>query len=142
MGLEITLVGNMITLDIEPDEHGELSPQHTPEEPCQNATAPVAQDISVTIDDSDLLVSFIQESQDHLENVERKILGLEGNADPDTVNEIFRCMHTIKGNSSFLRLEKIQVLSHALESVLQGMPAGSGITYPVREAKDGKAPLW
>jgi len=68
--------------------------------------------------DIEVLDSFIQESQDHLENMEEQILGLEDNPDPVAVNSIFRSMHTIKGVASFIGLTKIKNLSHSLESVL------------------------
>lgn len=73
---------------------------------------------TVVVEDIELLQLFVQESQDHLENIEDKILKLEATHDPDTTNEIFRCMHTMKGSSSFLGLKKIQELSHDLESIL------------------------
>jgi two-component system, chemotaxis family, sensor kinase CheA len=71
-------------------------------------------------DDSDyeVLSSFIQEAQDHLENIEEEILKLEDGNDPVVVNNIFRSMHTIKGVASFIGLNKIKNLSHSLESVL------------------------
>lgn len=68
--------------------------------------------------DYEVLVSFIQEAQDHLENIEEEILRLEDGNDPVVVNDIFRSMHTIKGVSSFIGLNKIKNLSHSLESVL------------------------
>ena len=68
--------------------------------------------------DYEVLFSFIQEAQDHLENIEDEILKLEDSDEPDLVDSIFRSMHTIKGVSSFLGLNKIKTLSHSLESVL------------------------
>ncbi|MBN2050623.1 MAG: chemotaxis protein CheA [Spirochaetales bacterium] len=72
----------------------------------------------IIIEDLEVLLSFIQESQDHLENIEEKILKMESTEDPDLVNAIFRSMHTIKGISSFIGLDKIKNVSHALESLL------------------------
>ena len=68
--------------------------------------------------DLELLSSFIQESNDHLESIEDKILSLEKWEDPDLVNSIFRSMHTIKGVASFIGLAKIKTLTHDLESLL------------------------
>lgn len=73
---------------------------------------------SVLIEDSEVLRSFIQESHDHLDTIEDRILTLENKADPDLIDDIFRSMHTIKGVSSFLGLNNIQNLSHSLESLL------------------------
>lgn len=71
--------------------------------------------------DMEVLVSFIQEAQDHLENIEEKILKLETNHESAFINDIFRSMHTIKGVSSFLGLDKIKNVSHSLESVLDAL---------------------
>jgi two-component system, chemotaxis family, sensor kinase CheA len=80
----------------------------------EKQTRPAGEDDS----DYEVLVSFIQEAQDHLENIEEEILRLEDGNDPVVVNNIFRSMHTIKGVSSFIGLNKIKELSHSLESVL------------------------
>lgn len=73
------------------------------------------------IEDMDILVSFISETAEHLDNIEAKIVSLEDNADSETINEIFRSMHTIKGVASFLGLNKIKNLSHALENLLDNL---------------------
>lgn len=73
------------------------------------------------IEDMEILVSFISETSEHLDNIEAKIVSLESNADPETINEIFRSMHTIKGVASFLGLNKIKNLSHALENLLDNL---------------------
>ena len=69
--------------------------------------------------DQELLNEFINESQEHLNNVEQGVLTLEENpADADTLNSIFRAFHTFKGGSGFLNLTPIQTLAHELESLL------------------------
>ncbi|MEW5815591.1 MAG: Hpt domain-containing protein, partial [Spirochaetota bacterium] len=75
--------------------------------------------------DHEVLFSFTQEALDHLENIEEKILKLEGGSDPELVNNIFRSMHTIKGVSSFIGLDKIKQLSHSLELALDGVREGA-----------------
>ena len=91
------------------------------------STAPLAQpgDDEEEVEDLDVLNSFIVEARDHLENIEEKILSLEASLAPDTVNEIFRSMHTIKGVSSFLGLRRIKTLSHHMESVLDDIRMGT-----------------
>lgn len=88
--------------------------------PDREKTGGAEQESAAGEDDSDyeVLVSFIQEAQDHLENIEEEILRLEDGNDPVVVNNIFRSMHTIKGVASFIGLNKIKELSHSLESVL------------------------
>ena len=75
----------------------------------------------VVFQDMEVVYSFIQESNDHLADIEQKILTLEDNDDPDLVDGIFRSMHTIKGVASFIGLSKIKDLSHVMESVLDKM---------------------
>lgn len=73
------------------------------------------------IQDMEILTSFISETAEHLDNIEAKIVSLEDNADQETINEIFRSMHTIKGVASFLGLNKIKNLSHSLENLLDNL---------------------
>jgi two-component system, chemotaxis family, sensor kinase CheA len=69
--------------------------------------------------DSDLLREFVQESFEHLQNIELGVLTLEDNpTDHDTLNSIFRAFHTFKGGSGFLNLQPINRLAHELESLL------------------------
>ena len=70
-------------------------------------------------DDADLLREFINESREHLDNIEQGVLVLE-NAPNDTemLNTIFRAFHTFKGGAGFLNLIPINRLAHVLESLL------------------------
>jgi two-component system chemotaxis sensor kinase CheA len=71
-------------------------------------------------EDRDLLSEFVNESQEHLQNIEQGVLVLEENpSDADTLNSIFRAFHTFKGGSGFLNLTAIQSLAHELESLLE-----------------------
>jgi two-component system chemotaxis sensor kinase CheA len=70
-------------------------------------------------EDAELLGEFINESQEHLQNIEQGVLVLEENpADAETLDSIFRAFHTFKGGSGFLNLLAIQTLAHDLESLL------------------------
>ena len=70
-------------------------------------------------EDHELLNEFIQESQEHLQNIEQGVLVLEDNpTDAETLDNIFRAFHTFKGGSGFLNLTPIQSLAHELESLL------------------------
>lgn len=69
--------------------------------------------------DAELLREFLNESGEHLQNIEQGVLVLEDNpTDADTLNAIFRAFHTFKGGSGFLNLIAIQSLAHELESLL------------------------
>jgi two-component system, chemotaxis family, sensor kinase CheA len=94
-------------------------------QPGETAPSMESDEDEEEVEDLDVLNSFIVEARDHLENIEDKILSLEKSLAPDTVNEIFRSMHTIKGVSSFLGLRRIKTLSHHMESVLDDIRMGT-----------------
>ena len=67
----------------------------------------------------ELIGDFVTESREHLRTVEADLLRLEsGGSDAETVNNVFRCVHSVKGVAGFLGLERIQTLAHTLESTL------------------------
>ena len=69
--------------------------------------------------DAEMLREFLNESEEHLHNIEQGILTLERNPqDADTLHSIFRAFHTFKGGSGFLNLVPIHSLAHELESLL------------------------
>ncbi|MGD8846845.1 MAG: Hpt domain-containing protein, partial [Desulfobacteraceae bacterium] len=70
--------------------------------------------------DKSLLQDFITETGEHLEETERNLLRMKQQPDDvDTLNTIFRSVHTIKGSSEYMGLEGIATLSHQLESLLE-----------------------
>jgi two-component system chemotaxis sensor kinase CheA len=70
-------------------------------------------------DDRDLIVGFISESYEHLQNIEQGVLVLEENpSDAPTLNSIFRAFHTFKGGAGCVNLTQIKDLAHELESLL------------------------
>ncbi|MHC4870624.1 MAG: hybrid sensor histidine kinase/response regulator [Planctomycetota bacterium] len=73
------------------------------------------------MDNSEILGEFLAEAKEHLSDVEGDILRLEKDGaeiDAETVNHLFRAVHTVKGGAGFLELESIISLSHELESVV------------------------
>ncbi len=69
--------------------------------------------------DQELLTGFIDEAQEGLASLDNLFIKLE--TDPcsiDTINVIFRPIHTIKGNSAFFGLMKLKKLAHEMESLL------------------------
>lgn len=71
------------------------------------------------MDDVEIVKEFLVESNDHLDDVESKILELEKNPeDIDIINSIFRPIHSIKGSAGFLGLKDIGKVSHELETLL------------------------
>lgn len=69
-------------------------------------------------EDLSLIHDFVAESREHLDAAEAEVLKLNGGADPESVNAIFRSFHTIKGVAGFLNLEDIGFLAHSAENLL------------------------
>lgn len=66
----------------------------------------------------DLIPEFVEESLEHLKNIEEDIIIIEqGSADKELINRVFRAVHSIKGGSSFLGLKNIELLSHKMEDI-------------------------
>ncbi len=92
--------------------------------------------------DRELLTEFINESQEHLQNIENGVLVLEEHpSDATTLNSIFRAFHTFKGGSGFLNLTPIKNLAHELESLLDAarqhkLALNSGIIDVILEGGD------
>lgn len=65
---------------------------------------------------------FIEESKEHLQNINDQLLELEKNPeDLNIVNEIFRSAHTLKGMSATMGYEDLASLTHQMENVLDGI---------------------
>ncbi len=112
-----------------PDDWAQAAPAPTPVAASSGSqpsaaieSAAAAEEPSFTINieaDGDLLREFINDSNEHLINIEQGVLVLEDNPNnADTINTIFRAFHTFKGGSGFVQLTVIQTLAHELESLL------------------------
>ncbi|MBU7592137.1 chemotaxis protein CheA [Metabacillus halosaccharovorans] len=65
---------------------------------------------------------FIEESKEHLQSCNEKLLELEKNpTDLSIVNEIFRSAHTLKGMSATMGYEDLANLTHQMENVLDAI---------------------
>lgn len=80
------------------------------------------------MDDSDqVMLELIQESREHLENIEPDLLEMESlcaDTPPDLINKVFRAMHSIKGGFGFFNKTKIVSLAHVMENVLMRVRDG------------------
>ena len=74
---------------------------------------------------AEILQEFLVESREILQKLERDLLELEkAPSDAALIGGIFRCVHTIKGNSSFLGFPHLQGLTHDGENLLSALRAG------------------
>ncbi len=71
---------------------------------------------------------FIAEAEDLLEESQKLILEIQetvsSGLNPDTINALFRAMHTLKGVSGLFGLHGIMSISHALESLMDEVRLG------------------
>lgn len=75
----------------------------------------------MAIDQSNYLPIFQTESLDLLEKAESHILAMESGADASVIHDIFRGIHTIKGNSGLFKTPGLTELAHSLEGLLNQM---------------------
>ena len=102
-------------------------------------------DVLLKIDleqDQDILSEFHAEALEHLEAIEAALLILENNPkDKNSISEIFRAFHTIKGVAGFLHLKPMHTLAHEIESLLDlarkdKLDLNSSILTLILESKD------
>ena len=78
------------------------------------------------MDVSQYLEIFLDETNEHLQNLNTQILSLE--QDPgnmDTVNEIFRAAHSLKGMAGTMGYKRMQNLTHDMENVFSEVRNGN-----------------
>jgi two-component system chemotaxis sensor kinase CheA len=73
------------------------------------------------IDDEDI-EAFLVESYESLDQIEKSIIELEKTSDHQAaLDQIYRSLHTLKGNCGFLPFPKLESLAHAGESLLSDL---------------------
>ncbi len=79
----------------------------------------------------DLINDFLAETRDMLQALAGEIVAWEADpTDRARLDEIFRFVHTVKGNCGFFDLPRLQQLSHAAEDVLAELRAGRRTADP------------
>ncbi len=74
----------------------------------------------------DPLQEFLTETNESLDSLDAEMIQLERNPnDPGLIGNIFRLVHTIKGNSASLGLPRLEAMAHAGENVLGNFRDGS-----------------
>src|SRR5688572_1294775 len=73
----------------------------------------------------DLINDFLAETREMLQALAGEIVAWEAQpSDRARLDEIFRFVHTVKGNCGFFDLPRLQQLSHAAEDALAEVRAG------------------
>lgn len=72
-----------------------------------------------------ILKNFLLESEEGLSQMEQSILELERHpGDSETIQSIFRVVHTMKGNASLLEIEGLLAFTHTAEDMLDHLRNG------------------
>lgn len=78
------------------------------------------------MDVSQYLEIFLDETNEHLQNLNTQILVLEQEPDNmDTINEIFRAAHSLKGMAGTMGYKRMQNLTHDMENVFSEVRNGN-----------------
>ena len=78
------------------------------------------------MDTSQYLEIFLDETKEHLQNLNTQILDLEQEPDNmDTINEIFRAAHSLKGMAGTMGFKRMQTLTHDMENVFSEVRNGT-----------------
>lgn len=72
----------------------------------------------------DIFQEFAAEALEHLGNVESVILDSNGAFDKDSVDTIFRGIHSLKGGSAYFTFKEMTETSHLLENMLDEVRGG------------------
>ena len=75
----------------------------------------------MTIQDDETLKMYLEESLEHLADIENDFLAIEENGadiDEELVNKVYRAAHSIKGGAGFMGLTNIKNLTHEMENIL------------------------
>jgi len=81
-----------------------------------------------TLDETDrqqLIDAFVAESDDVLDDIEQSLLRLEATPEnEELLQDIFRGVHTLKGNAGCLQFDDLTRFAHVMEELLDGMREG------------------
>ena len=78
------------------------------------------------MDVSQYLEIFLDETNEHLQNLNTQILSLEQDPENmDTINEIFRAAHSLKGMAGTMGYKRMQTLTHDMENVFSEVRNGN-----------------
>ncbi|MBS0235497.1 MAG: chemotaxis protein CheA [Proteobacteria bacterium] len=92
-------------------------------------------------------LTFFQECEEQLSEMELGLLAMdEGNADSETVNAVFRAVHSIKGGAGAFKLTALVQFAHTFETALDHVRAGkltptAEVMKPMLRAADVLADL-
>jgi two-component system, chemotaxis family, sensor kinase CheA len=88
--------------------------------------------------------TFFQECEEQLAELETGLLAMEqGERDPETVNAVFRAVHSIKGGAGAFGLDALVRFAHVFETTLDDIRSGKlAVEDEVMKVMLRAADLW
>ena len=75
---------------------------------------------------AEIRLTFFQECEEQLTALENGLLAMqEGDGDAETVNAVFRAVHSIKGGAGAFKLDALVSFAHVFETALDRVRSGS-----------------
>ncbi len=91
----------------------------------------VAEPLSISDDEVEMVVGFMEEAGEHIDAIEAALLEVErAPEDTEAIDSLFRPFHTIKGAAGFLNLRDIVSLTHEAETLLDQARKGTRKVTP------------
>lgn len=85
----------------------------------------------MSFEQDEIIQEFLIEAFESLDQLDQDFVALESNpGDTETLNKIFRAIHTIKGTCGFLGLQTLEAVAHIGESLLDELRSGQILVTP------------
>ncbi len=110
------------------DAAPEMAPAAAKPSEAVKPTAPaaIADDLPKLEITEEMRLSFVQEGNELLQNAEQGLLSWgETPSDTESIGDIFRQIHSFKGNCGFFGFSHMEKLGHQMESILDRVKSGS-----------------
>jgi two-component system chemotaxis sensor kinase CheA len=79
----------------------------------------------MTDDMQEIISDFVTEAEESLDRIDPLFVELETNGqDGEILNDIFRCVHTLKGAAGFLGFQQVVDVAHTSENILKKLREG------------------
>ncbi|MEM7315713.1 MAG: chemotaxis protein CheA [Planctomycetota bacterium] len=79
----------------------------------------------MAFDDDELLVEFLAESRENLNQISEDLVAMETSGSADRIANIFRMVHTLKGTAGFMAFSQLESVTHEGEHILAQLRDGS-----------------
>ncbi len=84
--------------------------------------------------DASILNEFLAEAEEHLATAEEVLLEGAANYDKESIDKIFRAVHSIKGGSAYFGLLEITEISHVTETMMDAVRIGKLTFTPAMQS--------